>query len=199
MELSLNKEDNLTPMQHKWRLAQTLSTSNLLPKHFQGQVANVFIAMEIAESFSRSNNDISFFSVMQNIYVVHGNVGLSSKFLIALANKSGVFDDPIKFEVSGSGDNTSVKAFTKINGFEVSFTASMDMARAEGWTKNSKYRSMPQLMLSYRSAASLIRLYAPEVTMGMQTDDEVITSPREAISVNEEMKKIDSNAILESI
>ena len=74
----------LSTLQQRYKLAQTLATSNLLPKHFQNQPANVFIAMELAESYSRNNADISFFSVMQNIYVVHGNVGMSAKFLIAL-------------------------------------------------------------------------------------------------------------------
>ena len=164
----------LSTLQQRYKLAQTLATSNLLPKHFQNQPANVFIAMELAESYSRNNADISFFSVMQNIYVVHGNVGMSAKFLIALANRSGVFDQPIKFEVTGSSSQMKVKAYTLMNGVEVDFTVDMTMASAEGWTKNPKYRTMPQLMLSYRAATSLIRLYAPEVTMGMQTDEEVM-------------------------
>ena len=164
----------LSTLQQRYKLAQTLATSNLLPKHFQNQPANVFIAMELAESYSRNNADISFFSVMQNIYVVHGNVGMSAKFLIALANRSGVFDQPIKFEVTGSSTQMKVRAYTLMSGVEVDFTVDMAMANAEGWTKNPKYRTMPQLMLSYRAATSLIRLYAPEVTMGMQTDEEVL-------------------------
>lgn len=164
----------LSTLQQRYKLAQTLATSNLLPKHFQNQPANVFIAMELAESYSRNNADISFFSVMQNIYVVHGNVGMSAKFLIALANRSGVFDQPIKFDVTGSSSQMKVRAYTLMNGVEVDFTVDMAMANAEGWTKNPKYRTMPQLMLSYRAATSLIRLYAPEVTMGMQTDEEVL-------------------------
>lgn len=164
----------MNQLQQRYKLAQTLATSNLLPKHFQNQPANVFIAMELAESYSRNNADISFFSVMQNIYVVHGNVGMSAKFLIALANRSGVFDQPIKFEVTGSSSQMRVKAYTLMSGIEIDFTVDMAMASAEGWTKNPKYRTMPQLMLSYRAATSLIRLYAPEVTMGMQTDEEVL-------------------------
>jgi hypothetical protein len=33
---------------------------------------------------------------------------------------------------------------------------------------------MPELMLMYRSAAFLIRTYAPEISMGLRTDDEII-------------------------
>ena len=51
----------------------------------------------------------------------------------------------------------------------------MQMAKDEGWsTKNgSKWRSMAPLMIRYRAAAFLIRLYAPELTFGIHTREEV--------------------------
>ena len=53
---------------------------------------------------------------------------------------------------------------------------SIQMARDEGWaTKNgNKWKTMPELMLMYRAAAFLIRTYAPEISMGLRTDDEII-------------------------
>ena len=52
---------------------------------------------------------------------------------------------------------------------------SMAMAKAEGWLgKNgSKWQTMPELMLRYRSAAFYGRLYAPEMLLGMQAAEEV--------------------------
>ena len=32
---------------------------------------------------------------------------------------------------------------------------------------------MPELMLQYRAAAFLVRTYAPEISMGMQTEEEL--------------------------
>jgi len=49
----------------------------------------------------------------------------------------------------------------------------MKMAKAEGWSKNKKYQTMPELMLQYRAATFLVRLYCPEVLSGMPTSDEV--------------------------
>lgn len=51
----------------------------------------------------------------------------------------------------------------------------IEMAIKEGWyTKDgSKWVSMPQLMLSYRAAAFWQRKYAPEVSMGFPTREEV--------------------------
>jgi hypothetical protein len=50
------------------------------------------------------------------------------------------------------------------------------MAKEEGWyyRSDSKWRSMPELMLCYRSATLFTRLYAPEIAMGIQTTEEVV-------------------------
>ena len=51
----------------------------------------------------------------------------------------------------------------------------MEMAVNEGWygKNGSKWRSMPDLMMQYRTAAFFGRIYAPELLMGLPTDDEV--------------------------
>ena len=52
---------------------------------------------------------------------------------------------------------------------------SMEMAVNEGWygKNGSKWQSMPDLMLRYRSAAFFGRIYAPELLMGLPGADEV--------------------------
>jgi len=57
------------------------------------------------------------------------------------------------------------------------------MARAEGWStkSGSKWKTMPELMLMYRAAAFLIRTYAPELSMGLPSEDELFDqSPAQA-------------------
>lgn len=51
----------------------------------------------------------------------------------------------------------------------------MEMAVNEGWygKNGSKWRSMPDLMLQYRTAAFFGRIYAPELLMGLPTAEEV--------------------------
>lgn len=49
----------------------------------------------------------------------------------------------------------------------------MKEATADGWTKNPKYQSLPELMLRYRAATLLIRTHAPEVMNGMQGIEEL--------------------------
>ena len=50
----------------------------------------------------------------------------------------------------------------------------MEMAIKEGWyTKSgSKWQTMPRLMLQYRAASFWQRAYAPEISMGMITQEE---------------------------
>lgn len=51
----------------------------------------------------------------------------------------------------------------------------MEMAVAEGWfgKNGSKWKSMPDLMMRYRSAAFFGRIYAPELLMGLPAAEEV--------------------------
>jgi len=158
-----------------WELAQrqakALMTSSMVPKHFQGNIGDCIIALDMAYRMGASP-----LMVMQNLYVVHGSPGWSSKFLIASFNQCGRFSS-IRYE--WNADKTSCRAWTteKSTGERIDGPAiTMAMAKAEGWsTKNgSKWQTMPELMLMYRAAAFLIRTYAPEISMGLQTVEEVI-------------------------
>ena len=76
----------------------------------------------------------------------------------------------------------------------------MRMARQEGWTKNSKYSSMPELMLRNRAATFFGRQYIPDLLLGVQTSEEVIDIVTEPINVSEssvtrESKQEDENDI----
>ena len=55
---------------------------------------------------------------------------------------------------------------------------SMEMAVKEGWyQKNgSKWQTMPEQMLRYRAASFFGRIYAPEVLMGIRTQEEELES-----------------------
>jgi hypothetical protein len=50
----------------------------------------------------------------------------------------------------------------------------ISMAVAEGWygKNGSKWQTMPEMMLRYRAASFFGRLYAPELLMGIQTEEE---------------------------
>lgn len=151
-------------------MSEFMAKSDIIPAHYKGKPSNVFIALQTA---LRMNIDPLM--VMQSTFVVSGKLGMASSFAISLANSSGLFKDGIRYKVSGSGENLAVTAYTnyRSSGEEISYTVSMKMAQAEGWVKNSKYQSMPELMLRYRAATFLIRTHAPEVLNGMHMVEEL--------------------------
>lgn len=160
--------------EHMQRVGKMLANSQLVPKHFQGKEADCSIGVQMAVAL-----DSDPMTIMQNMYIVHGTPGFSSKFAIALANKNGPFRGGIKFKDNGKptdDDAFAVTAYaTRVDTNEVvERTVSLKTAKDEGWYKNNaKYKSMPDQMLSYRAAMFLIRLYCPEVLLGMKSIDEV--------------------------
>jgi hypothetical protein len=153
-------------------VARVFASSNLVPPHLKGQVADCLIAYQIARRLNEEP-----LTVFQNIYVVSGRPGWKTEYVIARANKAGVFKERITWEPSGAGDTLAVTAHATLadSGKAISVTCDMKMAKAENWTKNAKYTSMPEHMLRWRSAAMLIRLYAPEVMLGMPVVEELET------------------------
>jgi hypothetical protein len=153
-----------------WRKAQALSRSRMVPAHFQGKAEDCMVAVMMARQLG-----INDLLALQNIQLIQGRPGFSASFAIGLANTRGPFSGPITWSTEGSGDNLKVtaRAIVATTGEEVSTSVDMSMAKAEGWVKNPKYRSMPEQMLRYRAATWLIRLHCPEVLMGLSSSDEL--------------------------
>jgi hypothetical protein len=115
-------------------------------------------------------------AVMQNLYIVHGKPSWSSQFIIAAVNATGKFS-PLRFVLTGEGDDKTCIAWAEEKETKERLESppiSIGMAKAEGWyqKKGSKWQTMPELMLRYRTATLFGRLYAPEVLMGMKTYEE---------------------------
>lgn len=141
--------------------------------------------------------------IMQNLHVIEGRPSWSSQFIIAMLNSSGKFsplrfdlseegeEETINYEVTiwNSGNkSTEQRSHTfrhqscvawvveKETGQRLnSPKVTMAMARDEGWIgkKGSKWQTMQEVMLQYRTASLLGRFYAPELLMGLQSQEEV--------------------------
>lgn len=158
--------------EHAQRVAKMLSSSDLVPKEYRGNIQNTLIALEAANRIGASP-----LMVMQNLYVIHGRPSWSSSFIIAAINSSKKFS-PLRFKVEGEGDAFGCTAWALENGTNERLESpkvTIAMAKAEGWvTKTgSKWKTMPELMLMYRAASFFGRLYAPEVLMGMHSVEEI--------------------------
>lgn len=156
--------------EHAQRIAVMFAKSELIPPHLRGKVADVTIAVLQAR---RLREDPLI--LMQNMHTVSGKAGFNASYIIARLNKSGLLKGRVNFRTAGSGKDLSVTAYATDadTGEEVSETITMAMAAADGWTKNSKYTTMPERMLKYRAATGLMRLHYPEVMLGTSTVEEL--------------------------
>ena len=156
------------------RVSTALASSTLVPQQFQGNLPNCLIALEMAQRIGASP-----LMVMQNLYIVHGRPGWSAKFLIASFNQCGRFT-AIRFEWSGTRDKddwgcrawaTEKSTGEKIQGPLITIA----LAKKEKWydKSGSKWQTIPELMLTYRAAAWMVNTHAPEISMGLNTAEEL--------------------------
>lgn len=158
------------------RMAIALSKSNIIPMAYQNNVPNTLVALEMAGRIG-----ISPLMIMQNLDVIKGKPSWSSSFIISALNSCGRFK-PLRWETVGEdpkSESYKVRAITKSKEDNADLKGpwiTWEMVKAEGWlTKTgSKWRTMPELMFQYRSAAFFGRLYAPDILKGMHSVDEMI-------------------------
>ena len=166
--------DNARGMGALMKLAETFAGATIIPEVFRNQPSNVLIALNMAQRMKADP-----MMVMQNMYIVYGNPSWSTKFMVACFNSCGRFSS-IKYEFFGTPgqDDYGCRAWAteyatgeRVQGIDVT----IGMAKAEGWIskKGSKWQTMPQLMLQYRAATFLIRTVAPEISMGLQSTEEL--------------------------
>jgi len=175
------------------RVSKMFASSELVPEMYRispkntadKAMANCMIAIDVAQRIGASP-----LMVMQNMYIVYGKPAWSSKFLIATINTCGRFN-PLQFKFENLGkvgkiggvdypiDNIECIAFTTArNSKDIleSSPISISMAIHEGWyVKNgSKWKTLTRQMLMYRAASFWTSVYAPELSMGMKTEYEVM-------------------------
>ena len=158
------------------RMGKMYSTATVVPDTYKGNISNCAIALDMAMRMKANP-----LMVMQNLYMVYGNPGWSSKFLISTVNTCGRFT-PLRYEENGKqGDEYGWRCYAyeksdkdkteRLNGPWVTW----QMVKAEGWLNNpgSKWKTMPEVMFHYRAAALWQRMYAPEISMGFNTVEEL--------------------------
>lgn len=173
-----------------YQMAQGLAQSTLVPQTFQNNPSNCLIALEQSNRLG-----ISPMAVMQNLYIVQGKPSFSSSFVIGLINASGKYDMELQFdEEEKDGKPYACTCWTTLDGRRVNgIKITMDMADKEGWTKKngSKWITMPQVMLRYRSASFFARMNCPELSIGLYTKEEL-----DDFSADKKKSKASLNEIL---
>ena len=155
------------------RQAKSLCESDLVPISYRGQkgLPNCLVALEMSKRMN-----LSPLTVMQNLNIIHGVPTWSAQFISSQILGCGRFEN-FDYLVKGEGETLEVQCIAKriadqkiVKGTAVS----MKRARLDGWTKNPKYPSMPELMLRNRAATFFGRQYIPDLLLGVQTSEEVV-------------------------
>ena len=165
---------DLQAFENLQRMAKPLAASALVPQQFRNNIGDCMIALDMAQRLHASP-----LQVMQNLYVVHGSPAWSSKFLIATINACGRYSS-LRYEWKGKpgNDDYGCRAWAeekatgqRLDGVWVTWA----MVKAEGWSnKNgSKWKTMADQMFVYRAATFWQRAYAPELSMGLSTQEEL--------------------------
>jgi hypothetical protein len=171
--------------EHMWRIARIFAASDIVPKQFVGNEPNCFIAVEMSNRMG-----INPVALMQNMAIVNGRPTLEAKLITALINDSGMLIDNLEYEIEGTepgwnkAGNKPVDATYRVRAHAVKRSTgerlygewiSWDMVIGEGWqAKNgSKWQTMPGQMFHYRAASFFSKIYCTNITLGMQTREEM--------------------------
>jgi hypothetical protein len=167
--VTLTPSSEVEKFEFNQRLAKSLSASDLLLDKFKGNIANVLIAVDIAQ-----NLGMQPLQVMNNLYIVQGKPSFSAHFMTSLIiRKYG----NIYYEERGQGDDQACRVWSvdSFSGEKLYGTwVSVGMAKSEGWYgKNPKWKNMTEQMLRYRAASFFAKNYLANELCGMQTTEEL--------------------------
>lgn len=130
------------------------------------------------------------FTVMQNMAFIKGKTAWSGSFCRTLIERTGKFKDLELNYIGEKGKDsygcylsaTRISDGKKIDGPQVTIA----MAKAEKWTSNPKWNTLPDLMLAYRCQSYFCRIHCPEAMTGIYTAEEVedINTPKQSAPVD---------------
>lgn len=183
----VKQEGFVESYQSLYRLAELFSKSSMIPAQYKNNAADCMIALNMAQ---RSGMEPVF--VMQNMYVVKGHPSWSGQACIAMLRNCGLFRDvrPI-YNAERTAcyfQATDAKTGETLTGT----TVSLDMAAREGWSSNSKWKSMPEQMLAYRAASFFARLWCPEVLMGCMVEGEADDAEQNREPISDPLAELDA-------
>lgn len=178
------------------RIAKVFASSSFVPDVYKGNIGNCMIGLNMA---IRMNADPLM--VLQNLVAVHGTPTFEAKFAIACFNATGKYSTLSYSEVGERGkDSWGMYAYAielKTGAVKKGPVVTVQMAKDEGWySRNPKWKNVPELMLRYRAASWFIRTTDPGIMMGFQTKDEVEDVEYEELPSDKSLNTISGEEML---
>ncbi|MFT0547826.1 recombinase RecT [Allopusillimonas ginsengisoli] len=161
------KSFSLTPqsLDEALRFADTLATSNIVPKDFQGNPGNILVAIQWGMELG-----LQPMQAMQNIAVINGRPALWGDAVIALVRGSALCE-----YIYETDDGETATCRVKRRGEEEQVrTFSMADAKTAGLSgKSGPWTQHPKRMRQMRARAFALRDVFPDVLRGMPVAEEV--------------------------
>ncbi len=133
-------------------------STSLLPKAYQGNPANVLIAMGLGQAL-----DLTPAQALYEIYVVNGRPSPSANLMAGLVRRAGH-----KLRIDGDATQCTATLIRKDDP-EAPFTATwtIEQARAAGLTGKDTWKAYPAAMLRARAISEVVRMGSSESVLGM--------------------------------
>lgn len=147
----------------KMDYAKSLSHSNLLPKSYQGNPANLLFALEYADALG-----VQPIHAITSIHVISGKPTASADLMASVVRRAG-------HKLRVTGDDTYAEAtLIRADDPDFAFTARWDLAKARQANLNTPtWKQYPAAMLRSRAITEVIRAGAPDAMFG------IVYSPEE--------------------
>lgn len=159
-------------MEKMMEMSDMLAKSTIVPQEYRNRPENVFLALDTANRLGMSP-----MAIMSGMYIVQGRPSFSGSFIAGLLKSTPLFSDVELIWVGEKGKDTwgcYVQAIeTRTGKLLKGATVDIKMAKGEGWTRNTKWQTMPELMLTYRAYSFFGRTHASELLSGIYDRDEM--------------------------
>jgi hypothetical protein len=142
----------------KMQYANAMAASNLLPRQYQKQPANLLFALEYADALG-----VSPIHAITSIHVIEGKPTASADLIAALVRKAGH-----KLRVTGD-DNQCTAVLIRQDDPDFQFTATWTKAKAAaaGLANKAVWKNYPGAMLRSRAITEVARMGAPDALYGV--------------------------------
>lgn len=178
-----------TSLDEGWRLAQLMAQSELVPKNFRGNPADVLVAIELGMEIG-----LPPMQALQSIAVINGKPGIYGDGFLAVIMSSPAYQDHDEYyEVGGQrcdglvaddlklDNTTAVCAFWR-KGKALPVTRRFTIAQAKKADllgKTGPWQTYPDRMLLMRARGFAGRDAFPDILRGIKTTEELMDTPDE--------------------
>jgi len=174
------------------QLAEAMSRAKLMPKHLRGSVGDCLRVVELAIRTRQSP-----YALADKTYLVHDKLAFEGQLCAALVNASPRIQGSLNYEYSGDPkDKKTLECVVSatLAGEDKPRTVRVTWIQGDKMSKGAKdkWTSQPEQQLAYYGARVWGRRHAPEVLLGMYTEDELRATEPERVEVVEKVTQDES-------